>query len=150
MFVHDHSELWRTRRCVPERGFLTTIQNMMDVAKLSAYLQMLAETLAGMIRDGRGGNKPCEDILRMVIPQIHRRRPPNRHTLGLALVIREQIRHYHTISLPQPQSIKKKKGQKKKTHPSSPQPTPSDSPSTRSSPPHSGKTTSPPPAHFAV
>ena len=98
MFVHDHSELWRTRRCVPERGFLTTIQNMMDVAKLSAYLQMLAETLAGMIRDGRGGNKPCEDILRMVIPQIHRRRPPNRHTLGLALVIREQIRYYHTVS----------------------------------------------------
>lgn len=52
--VYDHSELWRTRRCVPERGFLTTIQNMMDVAKLSAYLQALARTLAKAMR-GLGG-----------------------------------------------------------------------------------------------
>ena len=37
--AHDHSELWRTRRCVPESGFLTTIQNMIDVAKLNAYLR---------------------------------------------------------------------------------------------------------------
>lgn len=52
--VHDHSELWRTRRCVPERGFLTTIQNMMDVAKLSAYLYTLAKTIARAIREARG------------------------------------------------------------------------------------------------
>jgi hypothetical protein len=90
--VHDHSELWRTRRCVPERGFLTTIQNMMDVAKLSAYLYTLASTLAGTMREG--WDIPCEDILRMVIPQIDRRRPPNRHTLRLALIIREQIRYF--------------------------------------------------------
>jgi hypothetical protein len=41
--AYDHSELWRTRRCVPESGFLTTIQNMIDVAKLSAYLATLAK-----------------------------------------------------------------------------------------------------------
>lgn len=37
--AYDQSELWRTRRCVPESGFLTTIQNMIDVAKLNAYLR---------------------------------------------------------------------------------------------------------------
>jgi hypothetical protein len=37
--AHDQSLLWRTRRWVPDMGFLTTIQNMMDVAKLSAYLE---------------------------------------------------------------------------------------------------------------
>lgn len=36
--IYDHSELCRTRFCVPDSGFLTTIQNMMDVAKLNAYL----------------------------------------------------------------------------------------------------------------
>ena len=51
--LYDHSELWRTRRCVPERGFLTTIQNMMDVAKLSAYLQTLAKPLAETTREGQ-------------------------------------------------------------------------------------------------
>jgi hypothetical protein len=97
--VYDHSELWRTRRCVPERGFLTTIQNMMDVAKLSAYLQALARTLAKAMRGfGGGGSIPSKDILRMVIPQVHRRRPADRHALGLALVIREQIRRCYTVS----------------------------------------------------
>ena len=51
--VHDHSELWRTRRCVPERGLLKTIQNMMDVAKLSAYLHTLAKPLAETTREGQ-------------------------------------------------------------------------------------------------
>lgn len=35
---HDQSTLWRTLRWVPDMGFLTTIQNMTEVAKLSAYL----------------------------------------------------------------------------------------------------------------
>lgn len=97
--LYDHSELWRTRRCVPESGFLTTIQNMMDVAKLSAYLPALAKTLGHKsMREGR--DVPGEDILRMVIPQINCRRPPNRHALRLALVIREQIRYCknHTLA----------------------------------------------------
>jgi hypothetical protein len=34
---YDHSTLCRTRPWVPEMGFLTTIQNMMEVAKLRAY-----------------------------------------------------------------------------------------------------------------
>lgn len=37
-YDHDHSWLCRTRFWVPDSGFLTTIQNMMDVARLSAYL----------------------------------------------------------------------------------------------------------------
>jgi hypothetical protein len=46
------------------------------------------------MREGGGPDGPCEDILRMVIPQIDRRRPPNRHALRLALVVREQIRYF--------------------------------------------------------
>ena len=38
MEFYDQSTLWRTRFCVPDRGFLTTIQNITDVAKLNAYL----------------------------------------------------------------------------------------------------------------
>lgn len=44
---YDQSELWRTRRCVPESGFLTTIQNMIEVAKLNAYLWSLADSHVG-------------------------------------------------------------------------------------------------------
>jgi hypothetical protein len=102
--VYDHSELWRTRRCVPERGFLTTIQNMMDVAKLSAYLYTLAKPLwHTTMREG--WDIPCEDILRMVIPQIDRRRPPNRHALRFALIIREQIRCCKTLALITPNQL---------------------------------------------
>jgi len=36
---YDQSTLWRTRFAWPEMGFLTTIQNMIEVAKLSAYLR---------------------------------------------------------------------------------------------------------------
>jgi hypothetical protein len=39
--VH-HSALCRTLRCVPDMGFLTTIQNMIDVARLSAYLSAVS------------------------------------------------------------------------------------------------------------
>jgi hypothetical protein len=35
---HDQSLLCRTRRWVLDTGFLTTIQNIIEVAKLSAYL----------------------------------------------------------------------------------------------------------------
>jgi hypothetical protein len=37
-FDDHHSTLCRTLRCVPDIGFFTTIQNMIDVAKLKAYL----------------------------------------------------------------------------------------------------------------
>jgi hypothetical protein len=39
---YDHSTLCRTRPWVPEMGFLTTIQNMMEVAKLRAYLRVVS------------------------------------------------------------------------------------------------------------
>lgn len=35
---YDQSTLWRTRLACPDMGFLTTIQNMTEVARLSAYL----------------------------------------------------------------------------------------------------------------
>lgn len=35
---YDQSTLWRTRFWVPESGFLTTIQNITEVARLNAYL----------------------------------------------------------------------------------------------------------------
>lgn len=35
---YDQSTLCRTRRWVPDMGFLTTIQNITDVARLNAYL----------------------------------------------------------------------------------------------------------------
>jgi hypothetical protein len=35
---HDQSTLCRTRRWEPDTGFFTTIQNIIEVAKLSAYL----------------------------------------------------------------------------------------------------------------
>jgi hypothetical protein len=63
MRVYDHSELWRTRRCVPESGFLTTIQNMIDVAKLNAYLMTSAMPLRR-----RKEVLPCENVLCVVIP----------------------------------------------------------------------------------
>ena len=40
--TYDQSELCRTRRWVPDQGFLTTIQNMIDVAKLRAYLALVS------------------------------------------------------------------------------------------------------------
>ena len=85
--VHDHSELWRTRRCVPESGFLTTIQNMIDVAKLNAYLSNISRSFSV-----RNEFSPCENVLCVVVPQINRRRPSNGYALRLALIIREQIR----------------------------------------------------------
>lgn len=49
---HDQSTLCRTRRWVPDIGFLTTIQNMTEVAKLSAYLGGVRWLLARRERDG--------------------------------------------------------------------------------------------------
>jgi hypothetical protein len=38
----EEEALCRTLRCVPDMGFLTTIQNMIDVARLSAYLSSVS------------------------------------------------------------------------------------------------------------
>lgn len=83
--LYDQSELWRTRRCVPERGFLTTIQNMIEVAKLNAYLDGVSRCRESRVV----GDVPCEDVLRVVVPQVYRRRPPNRYTLRFALIVCE-------------------------------------------------------------
>jgi hypothetical protein len=91
------STLCRTRRWVPDMGFLTTIQNIIEVAKLSAYLITISRRFAKM--EGLG-NVPCEDILRMIIPQIHSRRPPNRHTLGFTFIVCEQVRRYIMLEIP--------------------------------------------------
>jgi len=79
--THDQSLLWRTRRWVPDRGFLTTIQNIMDVARLSAYLehQYSARTRASLY-------SPRKDVLRVVVSQIHGRGPTNRNTFRFSFV----------------------------------------------------------------
>jgi hypothetical protein len=140
--VDYHSTLWRTRRCWPDSGFLTTIQNMIDVAKLSAYLGGVSKDTAVCGRE----SAPCEDILCVVIPQIHGRCPADRDTLGFTLVVCKQVRCYSMLDTP---SIRPISSEPKaiKTYSSSPPPTPPDSPTTLPSPLHSGKTTSPSPVH---
>lgn len=71
-------------------GFLTTIQNIIDVAKLNAYLSFVSCCFGHEVRD----YEPSEDVLRVVVPEIHSWRPTNRHTLGFALVVCEQVRYY--------------------------------------------------------
>jgi hypothetical protein len=70
-------------------GFFTTIQNIIEVAKLSAYLPQSASCLQTI---GEVEIAPCEDVLRVVIPQVHSRRSADGYTLGFALVVCEQVR----------------------------------------------------------
>jgi hypothetical protein len=140
---HDQSTLCRTRPWLPDMGFLTTIQNIIEVAKLSAYLRMKVSRRFASVR--RMENVPCEDILRVVIPQIHSRRSTNRYTQGLALIVCEQIRRYIMLEIPKYHHCFLPP-----TYSSSPPPKQPDSHSTPPSPRHSEKTTSPSPAHCAA
>jgi hypothetical protein len=58
---------------------------MIDVAKLSAYLGGVSKDAAVCGRE----SAPCEDVLCMVIPQVHGRCPANGYALGFALVVCE-------------------------------------------------------------
>jgi hypothetical protein len=95
--TYDQSVLCRTRRWVPDKGFLTTIQNMIDVAKLRAYLCTVS--CAREVRREEA-DVPSEDVLCVVVPQVDGWRPANGDALGFALVVGEQIRNCSLVRYP--------------------------------------------------
>jgi hypothetical protein len=70
-----------------------TIHIMMVVARDRPYLQSMSENLKWEGKAHNGCNLPGEDVLRMVVSQIHHCGAANRDTLGLAITRFEEIRH---------------------------------------------------------
>lgn len=59
---------------------------MIVVAKDRPYLQSMSDNLEWEGKACNGSNLPGEDVLRMVVSQIHLCGAANRDTLGLAIV----------------------------------------------------------------
>lgn len=59
---------------------------MMVVAKDRPYLQSMSDNLEWEGKSRNGSNLPGEDVLRMVVSQIHNCGAANRDTLSLAIV----------------------------------------------------------------
>lgn len=94
-FFYHHSELCRTRRCVPDRGFLTTIQNIIEVAKLSAYLGKKSGTEHFM--NGMRNNIPGEDVLSMVVPEGNCWGSSDWNSLWFSVIRHEEIRVFTMV-----------------------------------------------------
>ena len=90
--IYDQSTECRTRAWVPDTGFLTTIQNITDVARLNAYLW----GLSGLADVWSTVDLPGEDVLCVVISKIDGRHSANRNALRLSLVGNEHVRNYNT------------------------------------------------------
>lgn len=104
LMASDYTDLlaW-TRRSTGEAGFLTTIQNMMEVARQRPYLDRgpwLAECLAFITtgrwhveteRAGKGGRVPCEDVLGVCISEVDLGRSSHWDAAGLVIGQLEKI-----------------------------------------------------------
>jgi hypothetical protein len=74
-------------------GFLTTIHSMMEVAAASAYLKEYQHChILEIQRD-----KPCKNILSVIVSQVDLRRSSDRDTPGLAIPRSEQICFYQAV-----------------------------------------------------
>lgn len=91
LMTYDHSLFWRTRRAMSAGGFLTTIHNITDVAAARAYLYIMLEYHCTPYLSVEG-NIPSKNILRMIIPQIHLRRPSDWYSPRFPIPRLQQIR----------------------------------------------------------
>lgn len=66
---------------------------MMVVAKDRPYLQSMSDNLEWEGKARNGSNLPGEDVLRVVVSQIHLRGAANWDTLGFAIIRYEEVGH---------------------------------------------------------
>jgi len=81
-----HSRFCRTRRTTSEGGLRTTIHNIMDVATDNAYLTNVSAHF-GTVQD----LLPGEDVLRVVVAEVHLHRLTDRNTTILAVIRGKEI-----------------------------------------------------------